>query len=111
MRLPDTRGDELGELSTSVNTMAAQLGDYVAQQRRITADVAHELCSPIARMQMALGVVEQRSTPDQATYLKKLDNELQHMARLVEKPPRLSICANSSTKSLLVKHRNVRSKL
>jgi two-component system sensor histidine kinase CpxA len=84
MRLPDTRGDELGELSTSVNTMAAQLGDYVAQQRRITADVAHELCSPIARMQMALGVVEQRSTPDQATYLKKLDNELQHMARLVE---------------------------
>jgi two-component system sensor histidine kinase CpxA len=83
-RITSGRNDELGELSTSVNTMAAQLGDYVAQQRRITADVAHELCSPIARMQMALGVVEQRSTPDQATYLKKLDNELQHMARLVE---------------------------
>ncbi|MDP1586746.1 MAG: HAMP domain-containing sensor histidine kinase [Prosthecobacter sp.] len=84
VRLSDHRGDELGELATSVNTMAAQLGDYVAQQRRITADVAHELCSPIARMQMALGVIEQRGTPEQATYLKKLDNELQHMARLVE---------------------------
>jgi two-component system sensor histidine kinase CpxA len=84
VRLPDNRGDELGELATSVNTMAAQLGDYVAQQRRITADVAHELCSPIARMQMALGVIEQRSTPEQATYLQKLDSELQHMARLVE---------------------------
>ncbi|MDZ4404420.1 HAMP domain-containing sensor histidine kinase [Prosthecobacter sp.] len=84
VRLSDTRGDELGELATSVNVMAAQLGDYVAQQRRITADVAHELCSPIARMQMALGVVEQRSTPEQETYLKKLDNELQHMAKLVE---------------------------
>ncbi len=84
VRLPDNRGDELGELSTSVNTMAAQLGDYMTQQRRITADVAHELCSPIARMQMALGVVEQRSTPDQATYLQKLDRELQHMAKLVE---------------------------
>ena len=35
-------------------------------------------------MQMALGVVEQRSTPDQATYLQKLDRELQHMAKLVE---------------------------
>jgi two-component system sensor histidine kinase CpxA len=56
----------------------------MTQQRRITADVAHELCSPIARMQMALGVVEQRSTPDQATYLQKLDRELQHMAKLVE---------------------------
>ena len=84
VRLPDQRGDELGELAASVNTMAAQLGDYMTQQRRITADVAHELCSPIARMQMALGVVEQRSTPDQATYLQKLDRELQHMAKLVE---------------------------
>jgi len=83
-RIEKQRNDELGELSTSVNTMAAQLGDYMTQQRRITADVAHELCSPIARMQMALGVVEQRSTPDQATYLQKLDRELQHMAKLVE---------------------------
>ena len=83
-RISRSRNDELGELSSSVNTMAAQLGEYVAEQRRITADVAHELCSPIARMQMALGVVEQRSTPEQAGYLKKLDSELQHMARLVE---------------------------
>jgi two-component system sensor histidine kinase CpxA len=83
-RIEKQRSDELGELSTSVNTMAAQLGDYMREQKRITADVAHELCSPIARMQMALGVVEQRSTPDQATYLQKLDRELQHMAKLVE---------------------------
>jgi two-component system sensor histidine kinase CpxA len=84
VRLPDQRGDELGELATSVNAMAEQLGHYMTQQRRITADVAHELCSPIARMQMALGVVEQRSTPEQASYLQKLDRELQHMAGLVE---------------------------
>ncbi|WP_395737136.1 sensor histidine kinase [Prosthecobacter sp.] len=83
-RVTRSRNDELGELSSSVNAMAAQLGEYVAEQRRITADVAHELCSPIARMQMALGVVEQRSTPEQAGYLQKLDSELQHMARLVE---------------------------
>ncbi len=83
-RIAKRRSDELGELSTSVNTMAAQLGDYMAQQRRITADIAHELCSPIARMQMALGIIEQRSTADQASYLQKVDHELQHMAKLVE---------------------------
>ena len=83
-RIEKKRSDELGELSNSVNAMAAQLGDYMREQKRITADVAHELCSPIARMQMALGVVEQRSTPEQATYLQKLDRELQHMAKLVE---------------------------
>lgn len=83
-RIANARNDELGELAVSVNAMAGQLGDYVREQKRITADVAHELCSPIARMQMALGVVEQRSTPEQASYLKKLDSELQHMAKLVE---------------------------
>ena len=83
-RVSEKRRDELGELSSSVNTMAEKLGHFVSEQRRITADVAHELCSPIARMQMALGVVEQRSTPDQVNYLKKLDAELQHMAKLVE---------------------------
>ena len=35
-------------------------------------------------MQMALGVAEQRGTPEQLTYLKKIDNELQHVAKLVE---------------------------
>lgn len=84
VRIPERRSDELGELASAVNAMAEQLGDYVAQQRRVTADIAHELCSPIARMQMALGVVEARSTPEQATYLGKLDSELQHMAKLVE---------------------------
>ncbi len=84
VRVPEQRRDELGELGGSVNAMAAQLGELVERQRRLTADVAHELCSPIARMQRALGVVEQRSNPEQTTYLEKLDRELQHMARLVE---------------------------
>jgi len=83
-RVPESRNDELGKLAASVNAMAKQLGDYVQQQRRVTADVAHELCSPIARMQMAMGVIEQRVTRDQAIYFKKIDAELQHMAKLVE---------------------------
>jgi len=84
VRVPAERRDELGELGGSVNTMAAQLGELVEHQRRLTADVAHELCSPIARMQRALGVIEQRSVPEQAGHLEKLDRELQHMAKLVE---------------------------
>ena len=84
VRVPDNRRDELGELGGSVNVMASQLGELVGYQRRLTADVAHELCSPIARMQRALGIVEQRAVPEQAGYIEKLDRELQHMARLVE---------------------------
>ncbi len=84
VRVPELRRDELGELGASVNTMAMRLADLVDRQRRLTADVAHELCSPIARMQRALSIVEQRSTPEQTVYIQKLDGELQHMARLVE---------------------------
>jgi two-component system sensor histidine kinase CpxA len=84
VRVPETRRDELGELGGSVNAMAAQLGELGEHQRRLTADVAHELCSPIARMQRALGIIEQRAVPEQVGYIEKLDRELQHMARLVE---------------------------
>ncbi len=84
VRLPAARQDELGELASSVNAMAQQLIDYVEQQRRLTRDVAHELCSPLARMQMALGVIELRAAPDVADYVKDIDEELQHMAKLVE---------------------------
>ena len=84
VRVPDQRGDELGELGVSVNAMAQQLGTLVDSQRRLTADIAHELCSPIARMQRALGIVEQRVGSEHAGYVSKLDRELQHMAQLVE---------------------------
>jgi two-component system sensor histidine kinase CpxA len=84
VRLPEARQDELGELACSVNAMAQQLIDYVEQQRRLTRDVAHELCSPLARMQMALGVIELRADPDVSDYVKDIDEELQHMAKLVE---------------------------
>lgn len=84
VRVPDNRGDELGELGVSVNAMASQLDALVDSQRRLTADIAHELCSPIARMQRALGIVQQRVGTELADYVVKLDRELQHMARLVE---------------------------
>ena len=97
VRVPEQRRDELGELGGSVNAMAAQLGDLVERQRRLTADVAHELCSPIARMQRALGIVEQRGVPAQASYLEKLDRELQQMARLVEEILSFTKAANLPT--------------
>jgi two-component system sensor histidine kinase CpxA len=84
VRVPDKRLDELGELGVSVNTMARQLDNLVGSQRRLTADIAHELCSPIARMQRALGIVQQRVGFEHAGYVSKLDRELQHMAQLVE---------------------------
>jgi len=43
IQLPITRLDELGQLSASINRMAARLDGYVAGQKRFLGDTAHEL--------------------------------------------------------------------
>jgi two-component system sensor histidine kinase CpxA len=52
------RYDELGALGESIDQMAARLSGLVAGQKRSLGDIAHELCSPLARLQMALGILE-----------------------------------------------------
>lgn len=86
VEVPDAgRGDELGELGRSVQQMAQRLADHVGAQKKFLGDVAHELCSPIARMQASLGILEHASSSDekQQRYLQKVSGELQHMSTLV----------------------------
>lgn len=52
--------DELADLGLSVGTMAKQLAQLVHGQRRFLADVAHELCAPLSRMQLSVGILAQR---------------------------------------------------
>jgi len=85
IRLPDSATDELGELAHSVNAMAGQLDNLVRGQKRFLGDVAHELCSPLARMQTALAILEQRATDEkQIRYVGTLREELDDISRLVD---------------------------
>jgi two-component system sensor histidine kinase CpxA len=83
VRLKIRRADELGTLGESIDQMAARLDGLVQGQKRFLGDIAHELCSPLARMQMALGVMEQRATPDQAPYLRSASEKAEQIAALV----------------------------
>jgi len=80
---PQRRRDELGRLGAAINRMAARLAGFVGGQKRFLGDVAHELCSPIARIQVALGILEQRADPKQKPYLDDLHEEVQQMSQLV----------------------------
>ena len=82
-KVSEKRNDEIGQLGTSINTMTRRMKGFVDGQQRFLGDIAHELCSPIARMQMALGVLEQRATDDQLPRVKDVSEELQHMAGMV----------------------------
>lgn len=83
VRLHSRRPDELGELSGAIDRMASRLDGLVQGQKRFLGDVAHELCSPLARIQMALGVLEQRGGEAQRAYVDDVREEVQQMSQLV----------------------------
>lgn len=80
---PDTRRDELGELATGINRMAARLSGFVTGQKRFLGDIAHELCTPLARMQMSAAALEQRAPQELQPRLADLTAEVEDMSRLV----------------------------
>jgi two-component system sensor histidine kinase CpxA len=82
-RVDTARRDELGRLGESLNHMAGRLGEYVTGQKRFLGDIAHELCSPLARMEMALGVLEQRANAAQLDHVNDVREEVRHMSSLV----------------------------
>ncbi len=83
VRTDEARRDELGSLGHSINRMAGRLAGFVTGQKRFLGDVSHELCSPLARIQMALGILEQRADSAQQGYVNDLREEVQHMSSLV----------------------------
>ncbi len=82
LRAPERRSDELGRLGFAINRMAARLKGFITGQRRFLGDVAHELCSPLARMEVALGILEERSDDRAAPYVRDVQEELARLRKL-----------------------------
>ena len=77
---------ELAALAESIESMAARLKAHVTGQRRFLGDVAHELCSPLARLEMGLGILENRLADESAARdpLDGVREETREIAGLVE---------------------------
>ncbi|MFJ8585486.1 sensor histidine kinase [Streptomyces sp. NPDC093595] len=56
-RLPDAGRDEIATLTRAVNTMAQALGDRLRAEREVTANIAHELRTPVAGLVAAAGLL------------------------------------------------------
>jgi two-component system, OmpR family, sensor histidine kinase CpxA len=82
-RVPAGRRDEIGRLGDSVNRMASRIDTHMTGQKRFLGDVAHELCSPLARMQMATGILADQAPPGLAPTVADVREEVQHMSSLV----------------------------
>lgn len=76
--------EELCSLSDSLNQLADRLEEFVTGQKRFLGDIAHELNSPLARMEWSLSVLEQRASHELQGAIHDVREETAAMTRLVE---------------------------
>lgn len=81
--ISESRKDEIGRLAKAINHMAARLAAFVYGQKRFLGDVAHELGSPIARIQFGLGALEQRIHGEGRQLVQDVVEDVEHMSKLV----------------------------
>lgn len=82
-RVGMSRRDELGSLGDSIDVMAERLQSLVNGQKRFLADVAHELCSPIARIRTALALVDRKVRPENQARIASIDEDAASLSELV----------------------------
>jgi two-component system, OmpR family, sensor histidine kinase CpxA len=78
------RNDELGSLGTAINSMAARIDQLLKGQKRFLGDVAHELCSPLARLRTGLGILESRLPEADQSRLAAIEEEATELAELID---------------------------
>ena len=79
----ESRADEIGRLARAINHMTSRLSAFVKGQKRFLGDVAHELGSPIARIQFGLGALEQRVDGKNCKRVIEVMEDVDHLSKLV----------------------------
>ena len=77
------RHDEIAELVRDFDTMAERLENLINAQNRLLHDISHELRSPLARLNVALGLLQQRSGPEAQSALERIDLEASRLNELI----------------------------
>jgi signal transduction histidine kinase len=77
------RRDEIAGLIRDFDTMAARLEGLVEAQSRLLNDISHELRSPLARLNVALGLARQRSGPESTAMLERIELEASRLNELI----------------------------
>jgi two-component system sensor histidine kinase BaeS len=90
-QVPVTSEDELGRLAGDFNQMAKALELSETQRRRLLADTAHDLRTPIAIMRSHLEAMLDGVFPMTAENLAAIHEETLHLSRLVEDVRLLSL--------------------
>lgn len=77
------RHDELADLGYQFDRMAERLEVLRTSQQLLFRNVSHELRSPLARLQVALGLVRQHTGAEASRYLERIEREVERLNRLI----------------------------
>jgi signal transduction histidine kinase len=80
-RVQTRRQDEIGQLGRSFNQMAERLERTILSERRLLADISHELRSPLARLKFAIKLA--RTSQDSKASLDRIERDVNRIASLV----------------------------
>ena len=78
-----SRRDEIVDLAQALDTMAERIDALIAAQRGLLRDVSHELRSPLARVQVAVGLARQRVGNQAEDELARIDHEMDRLNELI----------------------------
>jgi signal transduction histidine kinase len=77
------RRDEIAGLVRDFDAMAERLEMLVKAQSRLLNDISHELRSPLARLNVALGLARQRAGVESADMLDRIELEASRLNELI----------------------------
>jgi len=77
------RRDEVAGLMRDFDAMAARMETLVKAQSRLLNDISHELRSPLARLNVALGLARQRSDAEGSDMLDRIELEASRLNELI----------------------------
>jgi two-component system sensor histidine kinase CpxA len=80
---PPSRRDEVAGLMRDFDTMAERLEKLVNAQSRLLNDISHELRSPLARLNVALGLARRRSGSESDEMLERIELEASRLNELI----------------------------
>ena len=79
------RRDELAELMRDFDRMAEKIETLMETQSRLLKDVSHELRSPLARLNVALGLARQKCAPESEAALNRIELEAERLNQLIQR--------------------------
>jgi len=77
------RPDEIGELGQDFNRMAERIEGLITGERQLIRDISHELRSPLARLNVALGLARRRADQETGPALDRIEREAETLNEMI----------------------------